>query len=447
MSRTKRFLGGLSLGYTNQALLTLAGLWLTPFLLHRIGQQDYGLWLVATQLLSWLMLADLGVVALLPRETAYSTGRAGGYEKARDLPEIVGQTIRLTLLQVPLVALAAVVLWFLIPAEWTALRWPLGLVMAVFVLLFPCRIFTAVLQGLQDLSFLALTQMSIWLLSTALTIAMVFAGFKLYALVFGWLVTQLLAPIVLCLRLLLRFPKALPSRLTRLHWPSARTYLVKGFWINIAQIAQTILNGIDILIIGKVLGPAMVVPYACTGKLINVMANQPQMLMQAAFPALSEMRTAESKERLFRVCTALSQAMLVISGCVVCVVLAVNKGFVSWWVGPEQYWGYRLTMALLLTMMLRHWSTTSVYALLCFGYERRVSVTHLIDGLVTLTTSAILIWLLGPIGGPLGSMIGVCSISLPRNLSALARELNTSRAALIAPLWPWFWRFAGFSLM
>jgi hypothetical protein len=50
-SRTHRFLGGISFGYVYLALVTVVGLWLTPFLLRRIGQHDLGLWLVATQFL------------------------------------------------------------------------------------------------------------------------------------------------------------------------------------------------------------------------------------------------------------------------------------------------------------------------------------------------------------------------------------------------------------
>ena len=67
MSRTKRFVRGVGLGYANQVLTTLVAFWLTPFLLHRIGQHDYGLWLVGTQLMFYLALLDLGIVALLPR--------------------------------------------------------------------------------------------------------------------------------------------------------------------------------------------------------------------------------------------------------------------------------------------------------------------------------------------------------------------------------------------
>ena len=91
VTRTHRFLGGLGLGYFYLALVTAVGLWLTPFLLTRIGTRDYGLWLITTQILGYLMLLDLGVVALAPRETAYATGRALGGGDSADLSDTVAR--------------------------------------------------------------------------------------------------------------------------------------------------------------------------------------------------------------------------------------------------------------------------------------------------------------------------------------------------------------------
>src|SRR5580700_7760769 len=125
MSRTNRFLGGLVMTYGYQGLLMLTGFWIMPFYLGRIGQHDYGLWLVGTQLLAYLSLTDFGVVALLPLETAYATGRAGGVaSNAIDLPQIIGQTARIVLYQLPIVIALAVAMWFLIPAAWRDLRGP-----------------------------------------------------------------------------------------------------------------------------------------------------------------------------------------------------------------------------------------------------------------------------------------------------------------------------------
>ncbi|HMF57371.1 MAG TPA: hypothetical protein VK619_13595, partial [Pyrinomonadaceae bacterium] len=192
---------------------------------------------------------------------------------------------------------------------------------------------------------------------------------------------------------------------------------------------------------GKLFGPAAVVPFVCTGKLISVLSNQPQMLMAAAGPALSQMKTGESSERLSQVCIALGQAMLMLSGAVVCVVLAVNGGFVARWVGVSQYGGFWLTALILLSMLLRHWNLTIAYSLFCFGYERRLCFTALLDGLVSVAALLLLVRRYGLIGAPLGMIVGACLISLPANLAALARESGMSVRKLLRPLAPWFVRF------
>jgi O-antigen/teichoic acid export membrane protein len=190
------------------------------------------------------------------------------------------------------------------------------------------------------------------------------------------------------------------------------------------------------------LGPAAVVPYACTGKLVSVLANQPQAMLQSAAPALSELRTSSDKGRLFNVSAALAQATLAVSGLVACVVLAVNGGFVAWWVGPDQYGGVGLTVLLLAAMMIRHFNTTNVYALFCFGLERRLALTGLADGVATLALSAGLVKLLGVAGAPLGAIAGVALVSGPLNVAALSAETGVERYRLFTTLGPWFWRFS-----
>ncbi len=441
MSRTNRFLSGISFGYASQVLATLAALWLTPFLLHRIGQHDYGLWLVGTQLMFYLALLDFGVVAFLPRETAFAVGRARGIAEASDLPVIIGQTARLIIWQMPLVVLAAVVAWLLMPAGWEGLRNPIGVVLVAFVVTFPLRIFNAVLHGLQDLAFLGRTGIINFLLSTGITVGLVFAGWGLYALAAGWTALQLLGAMTGWYRLRTHFPTVLPRRMPELLWPTARTRLTQGFWGSLVQIASVLLNGTDIIIIGKLFGPAAVVPYVCTGKMISVLSNQPQMLMASAGPALSEMRMGESRERLRDVCIALGQAMLLLSGAVVCVVLAINQGFVSRWVGPGQYGGFWLTALILSSMLLRHWNMTVGYMLLSFGYERRLCLTALLDGLVSVGGVLLFVRLYGLTGAPLGIIAGACLVSLPLNLAAQASASRMKVWELLRPLSAWFVRF------
>ena len=93
-------------------------------------------------------------------------------------------------------------------------------------------------------------------------------------------------------------------RLPSLSLHAARAHLGRGVWISVSQIAQILVNGTDLLVIGALLGPAAVVPYACTGKLVTLLANQPQLFMQTALPALSELRASVPRARMFQVSTA-----------------------------------------------------------------------------------------------------------------------------------------------
>ena len=446
MSRTERFVSGISLAYANQVLTALTGLLLTPFLLFRIGQHDFGLWLVATQIMFYLGLLDLGVVALLPRETALATGRVKSIGEASDLPLIIGQTVRIVILQMPLVALAAFVAWLLTPVEWQGLRNPIGVILLAFVLTFPLRIFGAVLQGLQDFRFLGKTNIVAYLASSGVTVGLVLGGFGLYALAIGWATLQLITAAAGWFRLHTRFPGVLPNNMPKSRRDMARVRLKQGFWVSANQIAQVLLSGTDILIIGKMFGPAAVVPFVCTGKLIAVLSNQPQMLIPLAVPALSQMRTGQSRERVSQVCIALGQAMLMLSGGVVCVVLAVNQGFIARWVGAGQFGGFWLTALILLSMLLRHCNQTVGVALFSFGYERRLCLTALVDGFVSVGAMTLFVWRYGLIGAPLGIIIGACLISLPANFSALARETEMSIWKMFKPLTPWFTRFAVIAL-
>jgi O-antigen/teichoic acid export membrane protein len=443
MSRTDRILGGVAFGYANQALLTVVGLWLTTFLLTRLGQVDYGLWLLGTRILGYLLLLDIGVVALLPRETAFATGRAGSIAAAAtELPDTIGRTARIVLWQMPVVAMVSVAVWLLLPHQWAPLRLPLAVVLVTFVATFPARILHAALSGLQDLAFLGGAYTATWVAGTATTVVLVLMGWGLDALAVGWAVSQGLSSLAWWVRLRRKFPAVLPRRLPAISGERLRDRLGRGLWISVSQVAQVLLQGTDLLIIGKMMGPDAVVPYFCTGKILSVLANQPQLLAQSAQPALSELRTSAQQGRLHQVCSALNRAILIASGAIACLVLLVNQGFVAWWVGATQYGGGMLTLLLVAGMLLRHWNTTAIYSLFALGHDRRLSITTLIDGTVTLLASIALTRGYGLRGAAAGTIAGVVLVGLPANLTALARETAVSRTRLVLDLVPWAWRCA-----
>ncbi|HUF18225.1 MAG TPA: oligosaccharide flippase family protein [Thermoanaerobaculia bacterium] len=438
MTRTGRFVSGVALGYTYQALVAIVSLWITPFLLRNVGTSDYGLWLVASQIIAYLLLLDFGLLALVPREIAYNDSETAD---ASNLSRYVSDIWRLLLWQTPVVGLVCVGGWLLLPEEWARLEGPLIPVLVGFVILFPARIFQSVLQGLQDLAYVGKIQIAVWSLSIVTTVLLVLAGYGLYGLSIGWLVGQMVIGPACYVRIRSRFPRVLDRSPERPAWSRTKDHLRRGFWVHINQIGQILLSGTDILIIGWLFGPAAVVPYAITGKLVVLLGQQPGLLVQTAGPALSQLRGTGDRKRIGDVCGALALGVIVLSGAVFCVVAAVNEPFVSAWVGSEQYGGTLLTMLLLTTMLVRHWNVTVAYSVFAFGHERRLAITGISDGLVTFVSAITLIWMMGPIGAPIGSLIGVLAISLPANLRALSRETAVPVRVSFKHLYGWMWRF------
>lgn len=433
-SRLGRFVAGLGFGYLHTLTALVVGVFLTPYLLARLGGHDYGLWLLGGQVVAYLALMDIGIVALVPREVAFAVGQGQGADSAA-VRGLVGRTLAVVWWQVPFVALVALVTWWQLPAQWAPLRGPLALVVAAFVVLFPLRVFPALLQGLQDLGFLGAVQLAGLVAGTVVTIVAVSAGLGLYALALGWVTTQLVPAGFAWRRLRHTHACTSASGRVRVAWADARAQLARGAWISVSQIAQVLMTGTDLLVVGTMIGPEAAVVYACTGKLVALLANQPQLFLQTALPALSELRGAAARERLNQVSRSMTQLLFLASGAIVVAVIVVNEGFVSWWVGASRYGGFPLTVALVAAMFVRQVNFAAVYTLFCFGHERRLALTSVADGAVGAAAMLVLVPMLGPVGAAIGLAAATGAVSLPANLRALGRETGLPPLAFLG-----FWK-------
>ncbi|MGZ3460256.1 MAG: oligosaccharide flippase family protein, partial [Archangium sp.] len=316
----------------------------------------------------------------------------------------------------------------------------LGPTLLAFVLQYPLRLLPAVLEGLQDLAWQSGMQMLAFVLGTATTVGLVLHGEGMVALAWGWIVQQGLVSVLAGWRLGWRHRHHLPRRLPALAWPEVLHWLRRGAWISVDKLATLLVSGADLLLVGKVLGPEATVAYACTAKAVSILIHQPRMLVIAALPGLSQMRSGEPRERIVHVCASLTQATLLVSGLIATGVVAANGAFVSWWVGPDKYLGLGVSALFVLNMVLRHVANATAIATFCFGDEKRIALTSLADGALAFVLGAAGLKLFGYVGAPLGTLVGLVLVSLPGHLRALARHAGTSVGQLLRPLVPWAWR-------
>jgi O-antigen/teichoic acid export membrane protein len=314
-------------------------------------------------------------------------------------------------------------------------------VAAGFVLAFPFRIFSATLEGFQQLRLLGKMRSLIWAASTLTTVISILLGFRVYSLALGWLVSQIGFSLASYLQVRRLFPW-LVSTETLLHYSNIVWHdLFRGGWISVGQVAQILISGTDLLVVGHILGPAAVVVYSSTGKLLSALANQPMILINAAMPGLSQMKVAESREKLLSVSTAMGQGMLLIGGAVAVCVLCVNKAFIGLWIGSQFFGGTLLTLLFILNMVFRQLDICFAVALFAFGHEKQMAIKGVADGLFGVGLAL----LLGPLFGLAGvngaTLLAALLISVPTNMYLLARQCHVSMRQILRPYLPWLWRF------
>jgi O-antigen/teichoic acid export membrane protein len=295
---------------------------------------------------------------------------------------------------------------------------------------------------LQDLKFLGQLRIWFWALSTALAVVLLLLGARFYALACAWCLQQIGHDLFAFFRVRRIRPDLLGRDLWRTAGPLHWSWFGRGFWVSMSQVAYLLIASTDLLIVGHALGAATVVIYSCTSKLITVLQNQPQTFAGMALPGLTQMKVSESRKRIQQAMTSLTQGMLLLTGGVFCVVLAVNRQFVTFWLGPQFFGGMRLTLLVLLNFLAAQIDYTLTIAMFAFGHERFMSIRMLVNGAVSVVLASIFVRHFGMEGVPLGLLCGMLFVAIPADAYVLVREFEISVFQLFRPYMPYLWRFA-----
>ena len=371
--------------------------------------------------------------ALLPREVAYAQSRDS-------VRKAVARTARLLAVQTPIAGVIAISLAIVLTRHQSGAREAAIIAAVAFTALFPFRAARAICEGLQDLGFIGTAYLLAWGIGFAVTIIGVSRGLGIAALACGWAATQATDAVLCALRLWLRWRDAIPSWRLLISPTPAGERLARGFWISVSQIAQ-------VLIYGHRFGHRRPTLRRRRHRAVQLHGQTDQRPGQSAAAhyarggtrAQPEMRMAESRTRLANVTNALSLAMLLASGLVVTVCLAVNPGFVHWWVGGKYFSGFGLTLLFSLSMVLRHLNVTAIYTLFAFGHEKLLALTSLADGFLSTVLSLVFATLLHSLAGVvLGSIASTCCVLVFANGRKLSEELGVGYSELCKPLAGWF---------
>jgi O-antigen/teichoic acid export membrane protein len=434
LSRTRNYLYGLSTGYTVTLVTILVGLWLTPFTLRYLDREAYAVFALASDLLMWLGLLDLGISAGLNVQVAKLTGN----------PD---QAFLNQLASTAMIAQAVVAAGMLIIGFGMAVFFPIFFnvradlqqsstqLMALLVVGAAINVasqtFSSLLVAHQQVYIDNLIRLSLIGLRTVLTVLLLTAGLGLVAL--GW--ANLTAIIVTSTLAVLRVRRLLPGlqiRLSNFSKDALRGTGSLGIWFSLGGLAGIVIYNLDRVVTGKVVSIQMVTTLVLTSRIYLLSGGLLQQVTNTARPMLGQFfgaNQAIKAQQLYR------QLFLVSTGGAVVVAASLwagNEKFVSWWVGLQNYGGMLMDTVLALNLILFCWVLPNRATLASgIAYVPQHAIARVIEGTINLALSVFLGFRFGVLGVLLGTTIACLLTSIWYLPVLTARMFGQSLRSLV----------------
>jgi O-antigen/teichoic acid export membrane protein len=408
-------------------ITTAVGFFLSPFVVHRLGNLTYGVWVIIMSLVSYMNLLDLGLRGAVTRFVSKGTAQ----KNDRESSEAVSGALWIRLwISAAVIAAGVLVSFgfnrvFSIPLELQQAARIAVLVTAVTVAInLWCGVFGGVLVALHRYDVTS----TISILQTATRAAgIVFllrSGHGILALAIWDLCTALIAnsvTITLCFRIYpaLRVVFGPPDRNTlKKLW----NYSFYAFLINVAV---QVTYYTDNIVVGAFLSPAAVTLYAIGGLLIGYVRQIVSSMTTTFTPLASTYEAEGNHENLRRLLIHGTRAALLVSLPIEAALFFRGHTFIRLWMGPQYAEPSGTVMQILLLSVL--FSSANVTSGgIVYGMEKhkRIAQWAIAEGAANLILSIVLVRRIGIYGVAWGSAIPSIIIELllwPAYISRLVK--------------------------
>jgi O-antigen/teichoic acid export membrane protein len=402
----------------------LVGIFLSPYILHRLGDDAFGLWILIFSVTGYYGLFDLGIRSSIVRYIAkYSAN-----DESDELNRLVNTAmfsysgIGLGAMTVTLIAAYYVDSIFRVPAEFLlTARWLLLMVGASVSLGFPIGVFSGILEGLQRFYLLNFTTISSTLLRALLIVVALRRGGGLLSVALITvglpLLNGLVNAVVVLRHLRLRFGFRYVSRssLRRIASYSGTTFLI--------IVAGRLRFKTDAVVIGTFVSAAAVTYFTIGSRLVDYASETVSSLAQIFVPMSSQSQAVGDLDALRKIFVLGNRACAFIIFPITAILTILGKSVIEAWVGPKYVaTSYPVLLILLYPTTLMLAQSASGRTLWGLAKHRTWAWVVLAEGAANLILSVLLVRPYGILGDAIGTAIPLsCSMIffLPRHLCRL----------------------------
>jgi O-antigen/teichoic acid export membrane protein len=407
-SRTRNYLMGLGSGYVATAVTVVVGLWLTPFTLRFLDREQFAIFTLAFDVLSWLTLLDFGISSALRVQAAQLSGRPD----TEKLNRLASTAFFAEIGVMAAVVLCGVVLALLFP-QFFPIRPDLQRDATRFVLLL--LIGTALSLGTQTFSALLVAHQQIHVdnalsllniaIRTVLTVLLLKAGWGLYSLGVANLAARVTTAILGVFRTFRLLP-ALRLRWSLVSWDVLKGTGSIGLWFTLGSLANILILSLDRVVTGKLISVEMVTTLTLSGRLFTFGGGLLDPLTNTARPMLAQLvgqQKLEAAATVYHQLFTLSTGLAIVGAASI---WAGNGVFVNRWVGARNYGGWLLDLALALRLIVNSWVLPNRAILTANLVVKQPVLIRLVEAGVSLALVALLAAKFGVPGIVFGFALG-----------------------------------------
>ena len=419
----------------------LVGIFLSPFILHRLGDSAFGIWVLIFSITGYYGLFDLGIRSSIVRYVSKFAATNDREAAAKLINTSLFTYCCVGALSFLITILVAVNTnsMFRLPAEFRSTAgWLFFMAGTAVALGFPLGIFGGVLEGLQKFYVLNWTNVVSTLLRAALIVYFLSRGYGLLTITFITVVLPIFASIVrgaIALRILpvpLGWHYIDRSTLKEIAHYSSATF--------ITIVASRLRFKTDEIVIGTMLSVAAVTYFNIGARIVDYAGEVVTSLSQIFVPMSSQSDAQGDLNRLRKILVAGNRfcAFIIFPICAILIIL--GKSVIEVWVGRRYIaTSYPVLVLMIIPSTLFFAQAASGRILFGMGKHRTLALVNLAEGIANLALSIALVRPYGIIGDALGTAIPLtCTMVffLPAHLCHIlgVRISTFLREAYILPI-------------
>ena len=320
----------------------LVGLFLTPYILARVGQERFGLWALANLLIGYFSLADLGIQSSLVRQIAYARPQ----QNPTKLSEIVSTSFFFYLGAFVIVGPASILLgpWLVHSfRELSANAMPdhmieegtfvVTFVAATLFLSIALTVFTSILPGIQRMDRANQLVIITSLANVGAVVFVLEKGWGVRGLVVASLVVKLVSAVINH-QLSRRLCPSLELALRHVKWPVWKELFSFGWKIQVARLCEILTFGFDRVLLSLVGGVAALGRYQPAVQVGTHARILPHLLVTAALPYASDLSAKRDRKALLTLYFEGTRFLAFVSFVVLGFVILAAPFLTSAWLGP-----------------------------------------------------------------------------------------------------------------